>query len=119
MNRLAIALLFGILASGCATTYHQADDTGGYYQRKVSVPEAGNEDTYRVGFLGNGFSNDNDVHAGALRRAEEMGQQLGYKFFSVEGSVPVGVHEIELTIRYFREKPSGKFLELREIAANK
>jgi hypothetical protein len=41
-----------------------------------------------------------------------MGEKLEYKFFSVEGDVPVGDHGEELTIRFYPERPKGRFLEL-------
>jgi hypothetical protein len=108
----------GILGvSGCATTYHVADETGGYYQKKVPVEISGNDDTFKVGFLGNGLTTDIEVIGLAMQRITEIGRQLGYKYFSVNGqvAVPGELHGTEFTVRYFAQKPDGKFRDLHEV----
>jgi len=118
-----------VLLAGCATAYQPIGDTGGYYENQVALSVAGNPDTYTVGFSGNGFTDMARVRAFALRRARDIGRQLGYAYFSVQGETPKSHvtpaytdHEmpvfkpaIELTIRYYKEKPAGKFLELEPV----
>lgn len=64
---------------GCATPYQKIGDTGGYQHLKLA------EDVYRVTFLGNGFTEYNRAYDFALLRAAEIGKELGYSHFTVEG----------------------------------
>jgi len=54
---------------------------GGYYHQKLS------ENTYIVGFRGNGFSSLSKAQKYTYRRAAEIGSQLGYHFFTIDGMV--------------------------------
>jgi hypothetical protein len=103
--------------AGCATTYHAADELGGYYQKKVPAAVSGNDDTYVVGFLANESTSDVEVLGLAMRRTVELGRQMGYKYFSIEGraDIPGGLHGKEFTVRYFAEQPSGKFRDLHKM----
>jgi hypothetical protein len=75
---ILIAISLALL-SGCATTYQDMGDTGGYYHQKIA------EDIYRIGFRGNGFTNSKRAKDFAMLRAAEVGQQLEYYYMSVEG----------------------------------
>ena len=57
---------------GCATPYQPTGTAGGYYHRVVA------ENSYVVGFTGNGFTNRSTARDFALLRAAEIGKQLRY-----------------------------------------
>lgn len=68
--------------TACAGTVYQplgTDMTGGYYHQKYET------NYYNVGFVGNGFSDANQVYDYTMLRAAELGRELGFKYFIVEG----------------------------------
>ena len=71
-----------LLITGCATPYKSIEDTdgrGGYYHQRLS------EDTFRVVFEGNGFTEYKRAYDFALLRVAEICVQLGYTHFVLEG----------------------------------
>ncbi|HUT29624.1 MAG TPA: hypothetical protein VMX13_07525 [Sedimentisphaerales bacterium] len=81
MKRL-LTLLSVVALGGCATPYRAIEDTGGmggYYHERLA------EDTFRVAFLGNGFTHYKRAHDFAFLRTAEICKQLGYTDFVVEG----------------------------------
>ena len=73
--------LIALLLGACATAYQPIGESGGFYHRKVT------EDTYVIGFNGNGFTNSQRVNDFAILRAAEIGSKLGYTHFVVEGTL--------------------------------
>lgn len=77
-----ILIAITLFLTACAGTAYQpvgTDMTGGYYHEKHAT------NYYTVGFVGNGFSSDKQVYDFTMLRAAELGQELGYKYFIVEG----------------------------------
>ena len=76
---IALTALFAVLA-GCATPYQPTGTAGGYYHKVLA------ENTYIVGFSGNGFTDRSTARDFALLRAAEIGKQLGYDHMVVLGA---------------------------------
>lgn len=74
-----LILLSLILCVGCSTGYHEMDHSGGYYHEKL------NENTYIVGFNGNGFTNYKTAKEYSIRRALEIGDKLNFKYMVIDG----------------------------------
>lgn len=79
-----LGLLLAISIGGCAspTPYEAIQDTGGmggYYHQRLG------ENTYKVIFAGNGFTEQRQAYDFALLRAAEICHQLRYKYFVIEG----------------------------------
>ena len=148
--RLIFLTIACLLLFGCASPYQRMSSDGGYYERKI------NENEYIVGYNGNSFTNYKDVADYAVLRAAEIGEKLGYKYFSIEGQRDASTTIVypgdstsrttgtaysygnttsynattnttsgdvvafkpraELKIKYFTEKPTGRFLELYEVS---
>lgn len=150
MKKMLILLLF-VALGGCATPYQAIEDTGGmggYYHQRLA------EDTFKVVFSGNGFTEYKRAHDFALLRAAEICNKLGYTHFVIKGQedrshtsiVDMGSTSytsgsiygsddlasyygttetynnnmsvlkpgVELVVRYFQGKPSGRYLEIFE-----
>lgn len=74
-----IILLLALSLSGCATSYQDLGDTGGYYHQKVT------ETVYRIGFRANGFTDFKKAKDFAMLRAAGIGNELGFDYMALEG----------------------------------
>ncbi len=84
-----------IILTGCGETgYHATDDSGGYFDKRI------NENTYIIGFSGNGYSNFNTVRDYTFLHAAEIGKKLGYKYFTTDG-----VKNLSTSEKYLRSTP--------------
>lgn len=152
MYRTLLAIIC-LHLSACAsqgTAYQPMAWDGGYFHEKLS------EDEYIVGFHGNSFTAYQIVSDYALLRAAEIGDKLGYQYFSIDAQTdksrsieyqgtststttgtayPIGgtinysgttittpssytefKPRVHLRVKYFTNKPEGRFLELRNVA---
>lgn len=75
---LALSLMLG----GCATPYQPRGATGGYLDQRI------NDDTYLVGFYGNGHTSRDRVFKMWLYRCADLTSQQGYDYFVVIGKAP-------------------------------
>lgn len=90
MKRLFLAVVSLALAlSACATSYQPVDDGGGYSQRQLG------SDLFLVSFHGNRFTDYDRARDLALLRAAEIGERLGYAYFSVEGREDASVRTVD------------------------
>ena len=78
IRRIAFTALLAALA-GCATPYQPTGTAGGYYHKVLA------ENTYLVGFSGNGFTDRSTARDFALLRAAEIGKQLRYDHMVILG----------------------------------
>ncbi len=84
-----------IMLTGCGETgYHATDDTGGYYDKRI------NDNTYIIGFSGNGYSNFNTVRDYTFLHAAEIGKKLGYQYFTTNG-----VKDLSTSEKYLQSTP--------------
>jgi len=77
-----LTFLLLVAVGGCATPYRAIEDTGGmggYYHQRLA------DDTFKVVFSGNGFTEYKRAHDFALLRAAEICHELGYTHFVKEG----------------------------------
>jgi hypothetical protein len=122
MTRMTLAVvLVAVAASGCATSYGARGDSGGGF-KDVQV----DANTFRVSFLGNGFTKKDDVQTFTTYRCAELTLQKGFDYYivvntdnsattayvnqsygsGVVGSTPVTSHTGAVTIKLFKgEKP--------------
>ena len=78
--RVAPAVLAACLVlGGCATPYQPRGATGGYVEQKID------DNTYLVGFFGNGNTSRDAVFKMWLYRCADLTSQLGYDYFVVAG----------------------------------
>ena len=74
-----IAVLIVLFIVACATPYQKIGDTGGFYHLRMD------ENVFKIGFRGNGFTTYERANDFALLRAAEICKQLGYTHFVLEG----------------------------------
>lgn len=81
MSRLLTSafILACILLISCSTPYKTEGLMGGYSENQL------NQNTYQVFFAGNGYTSRKQVNRYLIRRAAELTQQNGYKYFVVVG----------------------------------
>lgn len=78
MNRTAIWGSFLVLAvAGCQTPYGPRGRIGGYEENQVG------DGVFEVSFYGNANTSEEKVGDFALLRAAELGQSMGYGYFTV------------------------------------
>ena len=70
-------ILAGLLAAGCATSYHPAGFSGGYLDQRLSP------DTFAVGFVGNGYVPFEKARDYALLRASQLTIEAGFTHFTI------------------------------------
>lgn len=75
------AVACAICLVGCATNYQNRGITGGYSERKIS------EDTWGVGFSGNGYTTYETVQTYWLYRAAELTVEQGFDGFEIVDSL--------------------------------
>lgn len=79
--KLLITMILVATLGGCATAYQPMGDTGGFYHQKVA------ENSYIIGFKGNGFTDSQRANDFAKLRAAEIGAKLGFTHFVIEGTL--------------------------------
>jgi hypothetical protein len=90
MSRFTLVVVSLALAlSACATSYQPVDDGGGYSQRQLDP------DVFLVSFHGNRYTGYDRARDLALLRAAEIGERLGYAYFSVEGRDDASVRTVD------------------------
>jgi len=72
-----ILILVTLLMIGCATSYQKKGISGGYSDAQID------ENSYRVTFVGNGYSSKDQVENMLLYRSAELTNEKGYDWFSV------------------------------------
>jgi len=77
--RATALVILSATVAGCATGYHQHGLGGGYSETQL------NERTFEVRFRGNGYTSPAAAQRGALHRAAELTEQMGYYGFYVVG----------------------------------
>lgn len=78
MKKARVLFLFiAILLSGCVTTYHPEDLTGGYSDKQISL------NIMQVTYNGNGLTNVEQTYKYAMRRAAQQTIGHGYRYFKV------------------------------------
>ncbi len=77
MKYISLLLVFGFLASGCATTYQQQGFTGGFSETQLR------QDIYRVTFKGNALTSAERAADFTLLRCAELATESGYAFFMI------------------------------------
>lgn len=70
-------MLLAAFLISCTTGYHPLAFNGGYEDLKL------NNDTYRVSFRGNGYTDQEKVFQYALRRCAELTKKEGYQYFVI------------------------------------
>ena len=76
-----------LLLAGCATGYHGAGFTGGYWEHE------GPGELIKVHFAGNGFSDASTVDKYLLRRCAEVAQAKGKPYFRMYPSIAEAIIE--------------------------
>jgi hypothetical protein len=78
MNKVIAAVCGMLFLSSCSTGYHGAGlFLNGYDEFKLSP------NTYRVRFLGNEFTSENQVYKYAMRRSAELTKEQGFRYFKI------------------------------------
>lgn len=79
MHRFFYLIIIFVFCSGCATEYQRQGLTGGYTDTRIQ------DDIFRVGFKGNGYTSTERAADLALLRCAELALENGYKYFVIMG----------------------------------
>lgn len=78
--RLILIGSIALILTSCATGYHPSSITGGFEQIQLS------NDSFMVGFSGNGYTSSERSRVFAMRRAAELTKEKGFKYFTISNS---------------------------------
>jgi len=101
MKKALIAIVIPYLITGCATTYHQKNLFGGYYEQKIE------EGIYNVGFDSNFFTSGLTIENYINYRCAEIVIKEGYNYFlinSIEHKQPQPRSLVSM--KMYKDKPS-------------
>jgi hypothetical protein len=88
---------------GCATPYQSGGFRGGYSDMAL------NQDTYIIGFRGNGYTSAETVQSYVLRRSAELTLQKGYKYFLIENGGTTVNRQVGQTPATIQTHSNGNF----------
>lgn len=77
MKRLPLTLTLTLCIAACATAYQPKGLTGGFNETQLS------DDSYRVSFTGNGFTDADRATDFFLLRCAELALENGYPYFEI------------------------------------